>query len=163
MSDNLVPKGYIKDPETGYLVAENPRGALPFGIETKRKILELMAKEGSIVQVCEMLGVSTRSVYDHLSIDEAFRRDYAVTIRENCSRLEGTMFKNGQRPQGYMDRITYLRRWMPNEWTPKTNISVSHSDTSALDSLYSAIDPSKVIDAQIIDPGQDVASEKESL
>ncbi len=145
MSD-LIPKGYTKDLESGYLVANNPRGSTPFGIDTKKRILQLMREEGSISIICEKLGVSTRSVYDHLNIDEAFRRDYALCVRDNCSELEGTMFKNGKRPQGYMDRITYLRRWAPNEWTPKTNVTVNRDDSS-VDALFASLkEQGKIID-----------------
>jgi hypothetical protein len=141
----LVPEGYIKDPETGYLVAQVTKTGTPFGVETKKRVIEMMKEEGSISILCQKLGVSTRSVYDHLQIDEAFRRDYALAIQDNCSTLEGTMFKNGQRPQGYMDRITYLRRWKPNEWTPKTQITVSQ-DNSSVESLFKALeDTGKVI------------------
>lgn len=150
-----TPEGYIKDSETGYLVSNVIKTGTPFGIETKKRVLELMKEEGSITGVCQKLGISTRSVYDHLNIDEAFRRDYALVIRDNCSILEGTMYKNGQRPQGYMDRITYLRRWMPQEWTPKTNISVTN-DTSNIDILFKHLEEQgKIIN--VTDQGNNVA------
>lgn len=138
MSD-LVPNGYTKDSETGYLVSNSVVNGNVFGVETKKRFLAVMEQEGSVGETCKALGISTRSVYDHLQIDEAFKRDYALCIRNMASKLETTMFKNGQRPQGYMDRITFLRRWFPNEWTPKTSISIT-SDTSNVDSLFSLLE-----------------------
>ncbi len=146
MTDSIIPNGYLKDDETGYLVASNPRGAIPFGVDTKKRFLELMEQEGNLTGTCKLLGISDKSVYDHLKIDEAFKRDYALCIRRMANTLEGTMFKNGQKPQGYMDRITFLRRWFPQEWTPKTNITVTN-DTGTIDELFTRLESEgKIID-----------------
>ncbi len=138
MSD-LTPQGYSKDSETGYLVSNSVVNGNVFGVETKKRFFALMEEEGSVGETCKALGISSRSVYDHLKIDEAFRRDYSLCIRNMASKLETTMYKNGQRPQGYMDRITFLRRWLPNEWTPKSQVTVT-SDSGTIDSLFASLE-----------------------
>lgn len=147
---SIIPKGYNKDPETGYLVAKfNPTNTT-FGVESKKKFLQLMETEGGFAQVCDTLGVSTRTLYDHLSLDEAFSRDYTIMVRRMASKLEGTMYKNGQKPQGYMDRITWLRRYFPKDWTPKTQVTVTN-DTSSIDELFGKLEAEgKIVDVNQI-------------
>ncbi len=146
MNNEIIPNGYNKDSESGYLVAENGRGGTLFGVESKKRFLALMEEEGGFAVVCDTLGVSTRTLYDHLELDEAFARDYTVMVRRMASKLEGTMFKNGQRPQGYMDRITWLRRYFPKDWTPKTSVTVTN-DTSSIEELFGKLEAEgKIID-----------------
>lgn len=144
--DFLIPNGYIKDPETGYLVHTIHAGGNAFGVESKKRFLALMEEEGGFAQVCDTLGVSTRTLYDHLQKDEAFGRDYTMMVKRMASKLESTMYKNGQKPQGYMDRITWLRRFFPKDWTPKTQVTVTN-DTSSIDELFGKLEAEgKIID-----------------
>lgn len=146
----LIPKGYIKDESTGYLTHQVAAGGQAFGVEGKKRFLQVMEDSGNLTETCRLLGISATTLYHHLEVDEAFNRDYGLMVRGMAHKLESVMYKNGQRPQGYMDRITWLRRWFPKDWTPKTSISVSQSDDNTLNDLFSDIDTSKIIDATLI-------------
>jgi hypothetical protein len=135
----IVPNGYIKDEETGYLTSLKVRSGTPFGVDSKKKFLALMEEEGGFAKCCDLLGVSSDTLYHHLSIDESFSRDYTICVRRMASKLESVMFKNGQRPQGYMDRITWLRRYFPKDWTPKTQVNVTN-ETGSIDELFGKLE-----------------------
>lgn len=130
---------FVKDEASGYLVPTHNTGSIPFGVESKKRFLALMEEEGDKGKVCDLVGVSWHTLDNHLSLDEAFARDYTITLRRMASKLEGTMFKNAQQKQGYMDRITWLRRWFPKDWTPKTNLTVNQADSS-VDELFSKLE-----------------------
>ncbi len=139
-------ESFVKDEKTGYLQPMQAGSAVVFGSESKVRFLQIMEETGNLAETCDVLGVSMTTYYNHMNLDEAFARDVAIGIRRMASKLEGTMYKNGQKPQGYMDRITWLRRWLPREWTPKTEITLQ-SDSSSIDSLFSALqDQGKLID-----------------
>jgi hypothetical protein len=40
-------------------------------------------------------------------------------------KLVSVMYANGQKPNGYMDRITWLRAHRPKRWNPDTRVQIS--------------------------------------
>lgn len=127
-----------KDPETGYLTPKARENEIVFGSESKKRFLEQMELSGNLAQTCDIVGIGMTTYYAHLKNDEAFARDVAITLKRMASKLEGVMFKNAHAPQGYMDRVTWLRRWFPKEWTPKTQIEVQPK-TEDIDTLFDAL------------------------
>lgn len=139
------------DKESGYLIPRKIEGTKPFDPQAKKTFLSVFEQEASVAKTCDVLGISSRTFYDHLSVDSKFRADYSLTLRRMSDNLESTMYKKAQGNNGYMYMVTWLRRHFPNEWTPRTNVSIGITDNSAIDSLYADIDPSKIIDTQQLD------------
>lgn len=127
------------DKESGYLIPRKIEGLKSFDVQAKQTFLKLYETEGSIANVCDTLGISSRTFYDHLKEDSAFRADYALTLRRMASQLEGTMFKKSTQNNGYMYMITWLRKNFPTEWNPKTSVTVTNS-TESVDALFSALE-----------------------
>lgn len=127
------------DKESGYLIPKKIEGLQSFDVQAKKTFLKLYEEEASIANVCDILSISSRTFYDHLKEDSAFRADYALTLRRMASKLEGTMFKKGQANGGYMYMITWLRKNFPSEWNPKTSVSINSNDTN-VESLFSALE-----------------------
>lgn len=130
---------FIKDEVTGYLEPTHKTGTIPFGVESKKRFIKLMEDEGDLAKVCDIVGVSLKTYYTHCELDQAFARDIAITLRRMASHIEGTMYKRALEKNGVMDRFGWLRRWFPNEWNPKTSVSII-SDTTTMDQLFASLE-----------------------
>lgn len=144
-----------KNPVTGFL--ESSKGS-SFDSIRKTRFLEI-AREAAdrkempdIPAICKVIGISTHAFWDHKRIDEVFKAQWEEILDTCETTLVSTMYANGQRPSGYMDRITWLRAYRPGTWHPDLKVSIS----SDLSNLKSVIDTSLVAnDADIVeDPPQ---------
>jgi len=143
-------KALEANPKTGFL--ESNRGS-SFTSELKIRFLELAdqaCQRGEfpdIEAICKTIGISPWSFYHHKSIDEKFAEEWELAMRKIETTLVRTMVAQGQKPKGYMDRITWLRKHFPKEWNPNQQLNIS-MDLTATKSLLSA--RPTVIDAEIV-------------
>lgn len=128
-----------KDPETGYITPTQAGAVVVFGAASKKRFIEQMEVCGNLAETCDIIGIGMTTYYKHLQADEAFARDVGICLRRMAGKLEGVMYKNGQRPQGYLDRITWLRKHFP-EWNPKSSVSVSSSDSGTVEELFGKLE-----------------------
>lgn len=146
------------DPRTGFLEST---GKHAFNAVMKMRALEL-AHENVTVRselpdipaICKGLGISHNTFYAHLQQDEEFKRQWEEVLDLCEHELVKTMYANGRRPNGYMDRITWLRAHRPGKWNPdyKINISTDSGQAKGLIGLAStAIEAEIVASPTVID------------
>lgn len=135
----MVP--FAPNPKTGFLESN---AGVSFNSILKVRFLQL-AREAvnaksmpNIPAICKALDIHTRTFYAHKSIDDAFRIAWDEVLDECEATLVDTMYTNGQRPSGYMDRITWLRAYKPGRWNPDLKLNISHDSAQLKDSLTAA-------------------------
>lgn len=131
-------KSCKKDPETGYLTPTHQGGGMIFGSDSKKRLLEVYEAEGNIAKACDTVGISSHAFYEHLHKDEAFARDYRITIKRMASNLESSMYKKALEANGTMDRFGWLRAHDPQKWNPASKVVVSQ-DNSSTEALFSKL------------------------
>lgn len=138
------------NPETGFLESG---GVGAFDSAKKVKFLEIArhAAENKLMPdvpgICKALNVSTFVFYEHRRLDELFRAQWE-TVLDTCeSTLVQMMYANGQRPSGYMDRITWLRAHRPGMWNPDLKVNINQ-DSSQVKGLFEGA--KTIIEADIV-------------
>lgn len=97
----------------------------------------------SIPSLCASVGINSRTFYVHCKVDEGFKQGWEDVLERIEDNLVNTMVCNGQRPSGYMDRITWLRAYRGGKWLNdgKGQMQPDTSDSkNVLSSLSGAID-----------------------
>ena len=123
---------------------ESINSPVAFDATRKEKFLQIARKSTesgqfpTITALCKAVGVSLRTFERHMKADAAFKDAFREILLEGQDILEGVMFQNAQRPSGYMDRITWLRRHFPENWHPEHRIKVS-ADISMTRTILDAI------------------------
>lgn len=141
-----------KNPETGFLESPSPNSA-SFSSDKKMKFLELAhqaaerSEHPSIFDICKTVGVKPSAFYNHLKWDTVFKAEYELALRHLENGLTKVMVMNAQRPSGYMDRITWLRRHF-KEWEPGHQVQIV-DDSGSHKNILSAIP--QIIDAEIVE------------
>ncbi len=139
------------NPETGYLESRNP-SLVGFTSDKKVKFLQLayqMAELGqmpSVPKICETVGIQYTTFYSHLKDDGAFKDGWEQCLNKIEDILVNTMVTNGQRPSGYMDRITWLRAYRGDRWNPERRLQILN-DTEGSKTVLSHLNT--VIDGEI--------------
>lgn len=125
------------NPETGFLESN---AGVSFNSVLKVRFLELAHEAVNnklmpdVPAICKALDINVRTFYEHKTRDEAFNQKWEEVLDTCESTLVQTMYANGQRPSGYMDRITWLRAYRPRTWNPDLKVNISH-DSSGLKGL----------------------------
>lgn len=107
--------------------------------EQKVLFLQAFRETGNFSESAKLIGASRASIYNHLKLDQKFRSEFDAVINSFCDVLEQTMLSNGQKPNGFMDRMAYLRAHRPEKYNPRTTI-VHESDKSSLDFLFRSLE-----------------------
>lgn len=129
------------DPKTGYLFAPS-LSTQTFSPALKTKFIDeaiCHARAGlwpNLQAIADAMGLTVRTITNHLKIDDRLREQWQEVIEIIENRLVDTMVTNGQKPNGYMDRITWLRAHNPGKWNPEYRLQVN-SDDSKLKGLHS--------------------------
>lgn len=135
------------DKDSGYLIPTKIEGKKSFDVQAKKTFLEVFEKEADVAETCKLLGISTRTFYDHLNLDSRFRADYSLTLRNMESHMSSTFYKKGlTQNNGFMFGMAWLRRHFPNDWNPKSSVSVTSNDASVEDLFSSLRAEGKLID-----------------
>lgn len=123
-----------RDPSTGFLQSVGGNSNVAFDAAKKVKFLEIARKfqdefrtMPTITELCETVGIDRVTFERHINADERFKAGWNEVLLRAQDVLVDVMFKNGQRPSGYMDRITWLRRHFPQHWNPEYKVSVNQN------------------------------------
>lgn len=121
-----------------------------FTQEKKRLFLENFAKCPNMSGVAEALGHGKQVIYYHLERDPEFKRAFEAVREGLVDQLEGKVYEYGQRPQNFLDRMSYLRAYRPSVWNPDKKITVDVNVTQAV----SAVERLKSYDAELVGPSE---------
>ncbi len=85
-----------------------------FTSERKKRFLDL-AKDywPDIAHICEVVGVSRVTFYNHKKSDPQFNKSLHDIDNAICDNLELTLRAMGSQPKGFLDRMAYLRAHRP--------------------------------------------------
>ena len=134
------------DPVSGYLVAGEHYSLTGFRPEDKKRLLELYEQSGNITKSCRAIGISPRTFYHHLKEDQKFHDDFEDAEIALKHEFEEVMVSNGKRPNGFMDRMAWLRARF-SEYNPKTTIA--HESKPDVGALMAALkETGQVIDVK---------------
>lgn len=122
------------DPETGYMVAGANYSLTGLQPKHKIKFLEAFRECGDFGQSAKSTGFNRNTFTEHLNIDEKFRDDFKIVLESIGDELEGVMLNRAKHPNGFMDRIAWLRAHRPGKYNPRTVI-VHENDKRGLDFL----------------------------
>ncbi len=143
---------FIIDEKTGFLTAPSDE-RITFDALKKVRILEIaeeMVQRGEMPRLsilAKAVGVDTDTIIRHRKEDVKFGREWERVIDLAEETLVGTMFAQGQKPSGYMDRITWLRAYRPGRWNPDRQVQF-HGDISITQKVSSAL--TMAIEAEVL-------------
>lgn len=121
------------NPRTGYL--ESPNGVSGRNFDSAKKIqfLELAKKHidetgrfPKVTALCNVVGIGHYTLETHLKKDAIFAQDYREILLRGRAELEHVMFENGCKPQGFMDRMAWLRANFPETYDRQNVVTVKH-------------------------------------
>lgn len=147
-----------QDPKTGFLESPSPN-LCSFDAIKKTRAIELareMVERGEMPRqsiIVKALGINPETLRHHLRDDIIFKKAWEEVIDLMEETLVNTMVTNGQKPSGYMDRITWLRAYRPNRWNPDSRIQILGDNSEhkrIVTSVIDAIDAEIVTDSQVI-------------
>lgn len=137
--EKLEGKGghrYSVDPATGFLTPSGNWSNAGFTAGRKTEFISLIYENPHFGLICRKIGINYSTFARHMNLDPEFNRQVVHWSREarmyHKGQLEETMLTNGKKPNGYMDRITWLRRYFPEEYNPKTILQHQEADISRL-------------------------------
>ncbi len=89
-----------------------------------------------------------------LKVDPAFMSDFLTIKNAQKHNLEQTMYQNGLKEKGYMDRITWLRKNFPKEYNPnyvdkENNPADAIKELSSKLNEYQLIPKNKIIEGEV--------------
>ena len=120
------------DHETGYAV--NPQPEAKFQPKQKQEFLQLFRECGDPAFIMNQFGFKVSVFNNHLKFDKKFKEDYEEMLLEMKHELEGTMFKNARQSGGYRDRMKWLEKNFPQEYSPAK--ATKKKDTDPIDALW---------------------------
>lgn len=104
--------------QTSIKKKENDTGAATwfsqFGNEKKSEFLRISIEFWpNLSHICAAVGVARSTVYLHRKSDPAFNQALKDIDDMVCDEMEATMRNQGIKPQGFLDRMAYLRAHRP--------------------------------------------------
>lgn len=136
-----------------YLTSQQEHGMQP---DDKVKFLAEYQATGNFSGAAKSLGRHAALVRYHLDTDENFALDFKAVKDSMKHSLEQTMYQNGLKEKGYMDRITWLRKNYPSEYNPNFEGSGKNDAVDAIKQLsqklseYEIVPKKYVQDAEVI-------------
>ena len=119
------------DEATGFIDSPIQNG---FGIERKQEYVRLLAEsngDASITSLAERMGLSHTTILHHMQADKAFAHEIDKAKRWFAHRVEGVLQSCALDPKKTLDRLAYLRAYMPERYArmellaPASNISIT--------------------------------------
>ena len=133
---------YLPSPQTG--------GVSP---EEKKKFLEDYYITGNQTKSALSVGRTISVLKYTMSVDKAFLEDFLSVKNAQKHNLEQTMYQNGLKEKGYMDRITWLRKNFPKEYNPNY-VDKDNNPADAIKELSSKLDNYQLIPKKDIIEGE---------
>ncbi len=119
------------DEVTGFIDSPQLNG---FGIDAKKAFLKRMREtrgDASITAMSEELGFDPSTVLRHAQLDKAFAREIQEAKTLFAHRVEGVLMSSALDPKKTLDRLAYLRAYMPERYArmellaPASNIQIT--------------------------------------
>lgn len=119
------------DEATGFIDSPQLNG---FGIDAKRQFIKLMCEtqgDASITAMSRELGFDPVTVLRHIQIDKAFAHEIQQAKTLFAHRVEGVLMSCALDPKKTLDRLAYLRAYMPERYArmellaPASNIQIT--------------------------------------
>ena len=120
--------------------------------ESKADFLKRYFESGNLSASCRLAGCPRTVIGEAMTNDPVFHSDFKATQDAMKHNLEQTMYQNGLKEKGYMDRITWLRKNYPKEYNPDY-VEKNENPMEAIRELssklgdYELIPKSKIVDA----------------
>lgn len=119
------------DEATGFIDSPQLNG---FGIDAKKAFLKRMREtrgDASITAMAEELGFDPTTVLRHIQLDKAFAHEIQQAKTLFAHRVEGVLMSSALDPKKTLDRLAYLRAYMPERYArmelmaPASNIQIT--------------------------------------
>lgn len=110
----------------------------------KKEFLELYYQSGNMSMAAKKVGRDNSAFRLCMVKDKAFKIDFTAVKEAMKHNLEQTMYTNGLKEKGYMDRITWLRRNFPQEYNPNF-VEKSTNPTEAIKELSDKLEDYQLI------------------
>lgn len=119
------------DEATGFIDSPQLNG---FGIDAKKAFLQRMREtrgDASITAMAEELGFDPTTVLRHIQLDKAFAHEIQQAKTLFAHRVEGVLQSCALDPKKTLDRLAYLRAYMPERYArmelmaPASNIQIT--------------------------------------
>ena len=146
----------LYDPETGFLDSPHANG---FTAQVKRQFCDLLAQshgEHSITSLAEKMGVTHNTVLRHMAEDKAFAAEITAAKRWYAHRVEGVLQQCALDPKKTLDRIAYLRAYMPERYArtelnqaPQVQINFSDDALAKITDRISKV--RQAVEAEVVD------------
>lgn len=120
------------DEETGFI--DSPNLLNGFTIAHKKEFIRRLAEsngDASITSLAESMGFSHHTVLRHMNMDKAFASEIAQAKTWFAHRVEGVLMSCALDPKKTLDRLAYLRAYMPERYArmelmaPASNIQIT--------------------------------------
>ena len=146
----------LYDPETGFLDSPHANG---FTAQVKRQFCDLLAQshgEHSITSLAEKMGVTHNTVLRHMAEDKAFAAEITAAKRWYAHRVEGVLQQCALDPKKTLDRIAYLRAYMPEryartEMNQAPQIQINFSDDTLAKITDRITKVKQAVEAEVVD------------
>lgn len=119
------------DEATGFIDSPQLNG---FGIEKKQEFIRRLAEskgDAGITALAEDMGIAPNTVLRHIQMDKAFAAEIDAAKRWFAHRVEGVLQSCALDPKKTLDRLAYLRAYMPERYArmelmaPASNIQIT--------------------------------------
>jgi hypothetical protein len=135
-----------------YLPAVQEGGISP---EEKKKFVENYYETGNQSLAAKSVNRTAAVMKYAMSVDKAFLEDFLAVRNAMKHNLEQTMYQNGLKEKGYMDRITWLRKNYPKEYNPNY-VDKDNNPAEAIKELTSKLEKYTMIPKKSIIEVDDV-------
>ncbi len=139
------------DEATGFIESPQFTG---FSAEKKAEFVRRLAEsngDASITSLAESMGVHHSTVLRHMALDKAFASQISEAKTWFAHRVEGVLMSCALDPKKTLDRLAYLRAYMPERYArmellaPASNISITVNG-----SVSTKLN--EVVDAELVKP-----------
>ena len=113
-------------------------------IEEKAAFLLAYYNTGNQSLASKSINRANGAIKYTMTTDKAFLEDFLSVKNAMKHNLEQTMYQNGLKEKGYMDRITWLRKNFPKEYNPNY-VDKDNNPADAIKELSSKLDQYQLI------------------
>lgn len=141
------------DPKTGFLDSPHQTG---FTVFKKLAFIQYLIKHNaSIYRAAEAIGVDHVTVLAHMRRDKPFADKIQEAKSWHAHRVEGVLMEQALDPKKTLDRIVFLRAYMPDKYArtevSSPNVSITIDMGAFSKELESAKNKLKAIDAEFME------------
>ena len=141
-------KGYIQDPQTGYLTPEPLFTGTGFTALQKVTFIETFRKTGNLSKSAKMCGVSRKIITEQFEFDIEFYKAYRFAVESLCDQVEENLLALSKRNPTAC--FGFLRAYRKGIWTDGKQTD----QAASTDKLKGLLDELKK-DGKLIDVNKD--------